>query len=162
MPRKTTRRKTTRRKTTRRRRRRRSNPSVAFKPLAIGAAAGLALGGGDFALAGQDAIPRKYQGLVEAAAGLLLGGIASMYQRDLGVGLAAAGVALGTAGALQSFVKSVPATTTTTKGLVSRSRPVAQLRAVQAPLGAVTAPIGEGAHADLSAVQALIEDAPSW
>jgi hypothetical protein len=119
--------------------------------------AGAALAGADYALAGQDKIEKKYQGFVEMGAGLLLGGLASLWQKELGVGLAAAGVAVGGANALQSYVKSSPATSTTT-GALGYGAPVAQLRAVQAPLGAVASNIGDGAVAEMSAVQALIED----
>jgi len=144
----------TRRRVTRRRRRK--NPSVPFKALGVGILAGAALGGADYALAGQDKIPAKWTGAVEAAAGLLLGGLASMYQQDLGVGLAAAGVGLGVANSMQHFVKSSATSTTTTSGLYG-PRAVAQLRAVQAPLEAVGAPVGGGVYADMSAVQAVLE-----
>lgn len=121
----------------------------------VGALGGVAMAGADYALDGFDKLEQKHQGLVEMAAGLLLGGVAAMFEPRLGAALAAGGFAVGGANALQGFIAAKAATPATTGAIYGR-RQYAQLHAVQAPLGAVSANIGQGANVEMGAVHAVM------
>ena len=152
------RRRTTRRRPTRRRatRRRRRNPKGKYPvgSLLLGGLGGAAVGAGSYALNATE-LKQLHQGLIELGGGALLGGIAALWNPALGAALFGSGVALGGKTVLQDLLATEAATTTTT-GALGRGKRV-QAAAIEAPLGAIAAPLTGRKEAALASVHAIVD-----
>jgi len=171
--RRTTRRKTTRRraaprrrvarKTTRRRRARKRNPlgKANIKDTLMAGLAGVAAGAGAYALKGQPVSATSQAGIL-AAAGLVLGGLASGWNKAVGAGIAGGGCAIAAKMAAEQYMASKA-----TSGLGripnygyakfghTPAHPFYHHLPQGSPMGAVQADLG-AVQADLGAVQATM------
>ncbi len=147
------RRKPARRRTGRRKR----NPKFSIMPMLMGLAGGTAGAGGNWALNGTE-LKQLHQGLIELGAGLLTGGVASIWNQVLGAGLAGAGSAVGLADILQAITAAKAAQTTDGLGRMGAGgQKVLRASGIETRLGAVNAPLGGRRSVEMSAVQSFVE-----